>query len=321
MKRASIPRLIAAFSWPLLPVLIPASLSAETSAPTSPAAVIDDAEVAYVSDYISFVGSDDQGRVAFALDTNRGRDGDSYQAEHFVVMHDEHAGWIELAGDGEYENTDRQLVDIPDSEDFKFTGAPADGLTLRSPSNDFTLTIDPVPERIRQGAENRLFQMGSAAATLEWRDRVIEGRVIYEGLAMAGANRLSGISFGSGFGSFQGLYLRAGNGDDFYIHRREGGDMTEVTAFAAFDGETMHPENIEFAVTDRALALGFFRWPTAWTIRFDGEKGPATLTAELHDRNLIVTWVLGGFSMGIIEGTLEYNGRTVPVYGFGELIM
>ena len=40
----------------------------------------------YVSDYFSFVGQDDQGHVALALDNNRGRDGESWQAEHFVVV-------------------------------------------------------------------------------------------------------------------------------------------------------------------------------------------------------------------------------------------
>src|SRR3989454_1248443 len=43
----------------------------------------------YVSDYFSFVGADQEGRVAFALDNNRGRDGEAFQAEHFVVLHDE----------------------------------------------------------------------------------------------------------------------------------------------------------------------------------------------------------------------------------------
>ena len=49
-------------------------------------------EVVYYSDYFSFIGEDEYGKVAFALDNNRGRDGDTWQAEHFVVMHDEHRG-------------------------------------------------------------------------------------------------------------------------------------------------------------------------------------------------------------------------------------
>ena len=37
----------------------------------------------YVSDYFSFIGQEDRGHVAFALDTNRGRDGKEWQAEHY----------------------------------------------------------------------------------------------------------------------------------------------------------------------------------------------------------------------------------------------
>jgi hypothetical protein len=52
-----------------------------------------------VSDYFSFVGADEQGHVAFAIDNNRGRDSNAYsnayQAEHFyAVLHDEHHGWM-----------------------------------------------------------------------------------------------------------------------------------------------------------------------------------------------------------------------------------
>ena len=49
--------------------------------------------LAYASDYFSFVGADVSGRVAFAVDTNRGRDGTVYQAEHlYAVLYDERSG-------------------------------------------------------------------------------------------------------------------------------------------------------------------------------------------------------------------------------------
>src|SRR3989441_341557 len=57
----------------------------------------------YVSDYFSFVGADQEGRVAFALDNNRGRDVEAFQAEHFVVLHDERKGWIDVLGSGPYD--------------------------------------------------------------------------------------------------------------------------------------------------------------------------------------------------------------------------
>lgn len=52
----------------------------ETSTPTA-ADVVAGARLAYVSDYFSFAGQDARGHGAFALDSNRRRDGDSYQAQ------------------------------------------------------------------------------------------------------------------------------------------------------------------------------------------------------------------------------------------------
>ena len=54
-------------------------------------------DLVYVSDYFSFIGRDAHGRVAFAIDNNRGRDGDAWQAEHFVALHDEGQGWVEVS--------------------------------------------------------------------------------------------------------------------------------------------------------------------------------------------------------------------------------
>src|SRR5437660_12514124 len=84
----------------------------------------------YVSDYFSFVGADQHGRVAFALDNNRGRDGEAFQAEHFVVLHDEHNGWMDVAGNGAYDNLTKELDRIPDSPFFQFAGEPDTGRTI-----------------------------------------------------------------------------------------------------------------------------------------------------------------------------------------------
>ena len=64
------------------------------------AAIVGDALLDHVSDYLSFVGSDARGRVCLALDSNRGYDADPrkvkgrpaahLQAEHaYAVLHDE----------------------------------------------------------------------------------------------------------------------------------------------------------------------------------------------------------------------------------------
>src|SRR5207302_5101949 len=93
----------------------------------------------YVSDYFSFVGADQEGRVAFALDNNRGRDGEAFQAEHFAMLHDEHKGWMDVVGSGPYDNLKKKLDRIPDSPSFQFAGAPEAGFTITSPPNQVTL--------------------------------------------------------------------------------------------------------------------------------------------------------------------------------------
>ena len=74
----------------------------------------------YVSDYISFVGQDSQGKVAFAIDNGRGRDGEAYQAQHFLVLHDENTGWVRLDGNSRYENGGKGLKTIPASPALHF---------------------------------------------------------------------------------------------------------------------------------------------------------------------------------------------------------
>ena len=94
--------------------------------------------LAYVSDFFSFVGRDASGHVAFALDNNRGRDGDTWQTEHLLnLLHDEQKGWQELEGTGPYENTKKTLFTIPNSPYFEFIGEPTTGLTIKYLQNPF----------------------------------------------------------------------------------------------------------------------------------------------------------------------------------------
>jgi hypothetical protein len=146
----------------------------------------------YVSDYVSFVGADEQGHVAFAIDTNRGRDGTAYHAEHlYSVLHDEEQGWGAVAGVGRYENQHKELLRIPDSPSFQFMGRPPTGLTLTSGVNQLTLQIDPITERVQRSNRMMLFSLGSAAARLRWKERLIPGRVIYESLVMQDFNLMT----------------------------------------------------------------------------------------------------------------------------------
>jgi hypothetical protein len=278
----------------------------------------------YVSDYFSFVGEDSQGHVSFALDNNRGRDGDAYQAEHFLVLHDERQSWVNLTGNGFFENTKQALSAIPDSLAFQFSGTPRTGMTVTSAPNHLTLKIEPIPLRTQNKHEGAVTWMGSAPAVLTWKERTLAGRVIYEYFMMPEFNRLTRTYWGM-WKEFQGLYLMSDQSDDVYIHsqlsERIAPLIGRLSGFGAFNELTESMNDLIVEPLDREWTLGFYRWPTAWRITWTGPKGPAILTLRQSSRKALANWIIGGFSMGIVQGELEYAGNTRRVYGLAELIM
>jgi len=58
-------------------------------------------------------------------------------------------------------------------------------------------------------------------------------------------------------------------------------------------------------------------WRTTWT----GPQGQGILTITQTERTGIADWAIGGFSMAIIRGQLDYAGQKHPIYGLAELIM
>jgi hypothetical protein len=289
-----------------------------------------DLTVAYASDYLSFVGQDDQGPVAFALDTNRGRDGDEWQAEHFVVLYDGVTGWREVAGDGPYPNPGHALGAIPDSPAFSFTGTPADGLRVHAPDGSLDLVVEPVVPVIDRHIGTAAYRMGAAAAVLTWEGRTLHGRVIHEYLFLPGFNRLSRTYIGALKG-FSGLYLVVDGRGDFYLHHhRGGGFMAELSppsdGFLVLDGERspvkgMPMEAIEVEVSNRTQGPGLYRWPIAWRGSFTAGGTAYTFDLTTERPNTIATWVIGGFRMCVVTGTLRAGDATYPVLGLGELIM
>ena len=278
----------------------------------------------YVSDYFSFIGSDSQGRVAFALDTNRGRDGSKYQAEHFVVLHDERQGWVAVEGIGSYPNPKRELAGIPDSAFFHFEGSPKSGLTIVSAKNDLTLKISGIPLRTQSAHAGSVTWMGSAPAVLTWHGRTIAGRVIYEYLLMPNFNRLTRTYWGM-WKDYQGLYLSAYPDHDIYLHSHHSDRLAQLisklTGFAVFGEipETLQDLRLEVIETD--FAPGFYRYPKLWRVTWTGSAGQGTMMLTLSYRKNIANWLIGGFAMAIVTGDLSYNGKSFPIYGLAELIM
>ena len=281
-------------------------------------------QLEYYSDYFSFVGRDDQGMVAFALDNNRGRDQDQWQADHLAVLYEEGKGWRELSGNGKYENADQILETIPNSEHFSFEGQVTDGIVIKSEANGVELTIDPLTADYRKEKGLAKFDMGASAAKLTVEGREIQGRVIYERLYLPGFNRLSRHYLGV-FKDFQGIYAAVEGAGDLYLHQQASTFLEPLvgrqSGFLIKDNTLTPIDNLEINSNRRQLAIGFYLWPAVWQSKFEANSQQYEIELQLSERNEIANWVLGGFSMGVVKGEIKTASGSSPVYGLGELIM
>jgi len=281
-------------------------------------------KLSYYSDYFSFVGEDDQGLVSFAIDNNRGQDGDTFQADHFLVLHDEKSGWQDVKGNGLYANDQQQLSTIPNSTFFTFEGSPQQGLVINSNVNDLSLTISPIQSKINRGKGLSQYQMGSAKAVLNWKGREIKGRVIHEYLYLPAFNRLSRKYFGF-FKAFNGFYARLGEQGDFYLHLQKSEKLAPLIGhalgFVVINDTFYELKNIDLKTESTNFAWGFYSWPNHWRGNIDTASQKNTIELKLVQQNSMANWVLGGFAMGIIKGQLEIDNNSIEIYGLGELIM
>lgn len=317
-------RLSGTVRWLVLTFFVVLTQADGTSVANSSLSDIPASSLLYVSDYFSFAGQDSQGNVTFAIDNSRGRDGEAYQAQHFLVLHDEKAGWVRLDGNSRYENAGKELKTIPDSPSFQFQGSPNMGMRIVGESNRLALKIDPISQRTSRVDHGAVLWMGSASAVLTWRDRVIPGRVVYEHLMMPDFNRLT-RTYWDLWSGYQGFYLKIGTDGDVYVHRQHSERLTPLMGvldgWTAFGGVTGSMKDLNIEVIDHGLARGFFRWPTAWRVTWTGPQGVAVLTLKQVSRTGIWSWAIGGFSMAVVEGELEYGGKKRSVSGLVELII
>lgn len=268
------------------PVQAVAAQSSDTSSQKQQAF---ETSLLYVSDYFSFIGKDAHGHVAFALDNNRGKDDEAYQAEHFVVLHNEQQGWVDMQGNGSYENRVDDLRGIPDSLDFQFLGTPETGMTIISESNALSLTISaisPAYSRTHKGGE---MWVGSASGTLQWKERTLTGRVIYEYLMMPDFNRLTRTYWGL-WKEFQGFYLSLDGAGDLYIHSQHSDMLAPLIGtldgFMAQGGTSERFQILQLTPLSFRQGLGYIDGP--WGGPFVGPRHRERGVSNSSYRSFIV---------------------------------
>lgn len=301
------------------PVLA-APVMAETSRPAP------EPLVSYYSDYHSFVGRDDKGYVYLALDTNRGRDHDAYQANHFVAMFDEATDWVDLEGNVVYPNPERMLAGLPASEFFAFEGTARTGTTILGRKSGLKLTVEALPETLRRESADGIFWIGGAPAVLEWQGRRLAGRVVFEYLQRHGFNYFTAKGDRS-FRNFNGLYLMTEDGHDFYMHSHErqgGSDLTGRLVGMASWGRPATLSRLEFRIVETAaVPYRRYRWPIAWWVGFEHEGVAYGLELFTAERKLCGDWDTGGFAMSVALGTIKARdgSRSMKVAGWAELLI
>ena len=281
----------------------------------------------YVSDFFAFVGRDAAGHVAFALDNNRGQDGDTWQTEHLLILlHDEQNGWQKLEGAGLYDNTQKTLFALPDSPYVTFTGEPTTGLTIKHLESQLNLQVQPIHKRVvrKNGASH--YKMGSAAATMTWQGRTLKGWVIHEHLEMVDFNRLTHQYFDLWTESY-GLYAWVENSSDF-LHVHQQAAHTRLTplignlvGFAETNETGESLQDLQLTVKGSTQGLGFYQWPQGWKGQWTGRDGAASIDVQILDLQVISNFILGGLAMGIIQGNITYQGQTRKIYGMAEVLL
>jgi len=84
--------------------------------------------------------------------------------------------------------------------------------------------------------------------------------------------------------------------------------MGFLDGFITLSETTDAMKNLKFEVLDRELALGLYRWPTAWRMTWTGSQGPDVLTLKQLTRTSVGNWAIGGFSMDIVRVDLRSAG-------------
>ena len=289
---------------------------------------IAEAEVAMFSDYYSFVGLDQRGWIAFAIDNNRQRAVGRYEADHATFMYDGESGFVDIAGYGKYETEDQALLHVPDSPDFTFERSETETI-VKSTKHDLTLRFGALNAHFHENKPDASIIMGIAPATLSWQGRELTGDIVGERLGFKDFDRrdmgsmLAKQSLSNR--SFQGLYLMTEYGEIIYL-RASTMEMGLVggpsaVGFGQYGDHSGMLSSLSITADQWRSAPGLYKVPRAWTATWGTDRKYLLTLAEV-DSKVYTNWGLGGFVMSFVEGTLtSEDGESSRIGGLAELIL
>lgn len=290
----------------------------------------------YLSDFFVFVGRDSEGKgLVLAFDANRGRDKESFAAEHFVVLWVEGRGWVDLDATKSLPGSRDHFAaafgaPLPTGDRAVVTGTAVTGLTLDVPKVALTLRAAPwVVETDRRLARDA-FVTGASTGTVTFGERTFAGVVHAEFTYLAGINPLAKTYtdlFGDGF---HGVYALVGERAAMRQHR-SGGRLEPLIGrrqgYLVQDPAVRGANALPFFDFDTAKKSlgGLFRWPgryvSKWKVEAEGATREVRVQVDLKERETLINYVFGGVAIAIAKGELVDGDTKQPVLGFALIVL
>ncbi len=274
------------------------------------------------SDYFSFHGEGETGKVYFAIDNNRYKKKETVKASNFLYFNID-GDWIKLKGHENYKNKDVDLEQCVDSKDFAYVYEKDKLRSIVSTTNDLRIDFEKELEHTADyGVDEILFDMYATNATLTYKGRRFKGNVISERLRVKEDLKTFGNIVNVVFKGFKydGFYLNAPDFGDLYIHLISPEETINICTDNVYNLNTKTgAKDIALAMADytvtKSKRVGFKKLPLDIEIDLGESKLRLTTSHFKKYRNLLFF----AFGMGVVQGELVYEGETYTVYGLSEL--
>lgn len=274
------------------------------------------------SDYYSFQGEGESGKVYFAIDNNRYRKKGKVKASNFLYFNID-GEWVKLKGHKNFNGKDEDLLKCVDSEDFNFVYEEDQLSSILSTTNDLRIDFDKALRHTADyGVEGVRFDMYATSATLTYKGRSFKGNVISERLLDKEGLKTFGNIVNVVFKGFKydGYYLIAPELGDVYIHLISPEETINICTDNVYNVNTIEgAKDFDLNTSDYKVTkfkrVGFKKLPLEIEIDLGESMLKLTTSHFKKYRNLFFF----AFGMGVVQGELVYEGKTYPVHGLSEL--
>ena len=274
------------------------------------------------SDYFSFHGEGQTGKVYFAIDNNRHNKKGTVKASNFLYFNID-GEWVKLKGHKNYKGKSGDLRKCVNSEDFTFVYEGDELSSIVSITNDLRIDFEKeLRHTADYGVEEILFDMYATSAILTYKGRSFKGNIISERLRvkedLKTLGNITNVVF-KGF-KYDGFYLHAPDFGDVYIHLISPEETINICTDNVYNLNTksgakdLNLSTADYRVT-KSKRVGFKKLPLEIEVDLGESKLSLTTSHFKKYRNLLFF----AFGMGVVEGDLLYEGKTYPVYGLSEL--